>query len=59
MNITIENEELKNKINGLIGFVSSIMENIDCDIEIEDGLTISDGWNVFVEPILDLIKENS
>lgn len=45
-------------IKNVIEFIASIMENVDCDIEIEDGLTISDGWDAFVEPILDLIKEN-
>lgn len=52
-------KEMKNKIDALIGFVSSIMENVDCDIEIEDGFTIADGWKTFVEPVLDLIKEDS
>lgn len=51
------NEDMRNKINSLIGFVDSIMENIDCDIEIEDGFTIAEGWERFVEPVLDMIKE--
>lgn len=51
------NEDMKNKINSLIEFVSSIMNEVDCDIEIEEGCTISDGWNMFVEPVLDMIKE--
>ena len=50
-------EDMKNKINSLIGFVDSIMENVDCDIEIDDDFTIADGWKSFVEPVLDMIKE--
>lgn len=51
------NEDMKNKINSLIEFVSSIMNEVDCDIEIDEGCTISDGWDKFVEPVLDMIKE--
>lgn len=49
------NEELKNKINSLIGFVSSITANLDDDFTIEDGLTISEGWDTFVQPVLDMV----
>lgn len=49
------NEDMKNKINALIGFVASIMENVDCDIEIEDGITIAEGWEIFVDPVIDMI----
>ena len=52
------NEEIKNKINSLIGFVSSITANLDDDFTIEDGLTISEGWDAFVEPVLDIIENN-
>lgn len=51
------NKEMKNKINFLIGFVSSITENLDNDFTIEDGLTISEGWDAFVQPVLDMLKE--
>ena len=47
-----------NKINSLIGFVSSITANLDDDFTIEDGLTISEGWDAFVEPVLDMIDNN-
>lgn len=55
------NEEIKNKINSLIGFVSSITANLDDDFAIEDGITISEGWDVFVQPVLDMIdnKQNN
>lgn len=49
------NEELRNKINSLIGFVSSITANLDDDFTIDDGLTISEGWETFVQPVLDMI----
>ena len=51
------NEEMKNKINSLVGFVSSMTANLDDDFTIEDGLTISEGWDAFVEPVLDMIDD--
>lgn len=44
-------EDAENIINNAIGFIASIMENVDCDIEIEEGFTILDGWKTFVEPL--------
>lgn len=49
------NNEMKNKINSLIGFVSSITANLDDDFTIDDDLTISEGWDIFVQPVLDMI----
>lgn len=51
------NEDMKKKIISLIGFVDSIMENVDCDIEIDDDFTIADGWKSFVEPVINMIEE--
>lgn len=51
------NEDMRNKINSLVGFVDSIMENVDCDITLDNGLTIGECWERFVEPVLDMIKE--
>lgn len=51
-------KDMKNKINSLVGFVDSIIETVDSDITLDNGLTIGECWKIFVEPVLDMIKEN-
>ena len=48
-----ENE--RKVINNAIEFIASIMDTVDCDIEIADGFTIADGWNEFVKPLCEII----
>lgn len=45
-------EDMKNKINALLGFVSQITSQLDGDFEIEDGITIPEGYDLFVENCL-------
>lgn len=48
--------DIKNLVHGLIGFLSSIVDNVDMDYEINDeGLTIEEGWKTFVNPLLEII----
>ena len=42
-------------IKSVIGFIASIMDEVDCDIEIDDDFTIGDGWDEFVKPLEDLV----
>lgn len=47
---------VKNLVHGLIGFLSSIVDNVDMDYEINDeGLTIEEGWKTFVDPLLEIL----
>lgn len=50
------NKDMKNKINSLIGFVASITSQLDGDFEIEDGVTIAEGWEIFVDPVIDMLE---
>lgn len=52
------NENMKNKINSLVGFVASITSQLDSDFEIEDGVTITEGWEMFVDPVIDMMDNN-
>lgn len=54
----IENAEAS--LNGLIGYINSILDNIDCDdISVEDGFVLGDGWDIFVKPIEDFLGQHN
>lgn len=42
-------------IESVIGFVASIMDEVDCDIKIDDDFTIGDGWNEYIRPLQSLV----